>query len=113
MNLISVRDYKRHAQLRKPWNRSFSPDALQDYRESLITRGNELIECLTKLCRDSKDMFGHADIRVYISRWRFVFELYPSFLYITYLLSLDVSFDFMGDTALVPGFLTAIFAAIS
>lgn len=34
-SLISNRDLARHAQLRKPWNRAFGSEPLQDYTESL------------------------------------------------------------------------------
>lgn len=69
-NLIRVRDTNIHAHLRKQWNRAFGPGPLQDYEESLIARGTELVEHLKDVCHNSTHEFGHADIADYIGRWR-------------------------------------------
>lgn len=71
-SVVGVRDLNIHAQLRKPWARSFGPNAIKDYEESLVTTGIEFIEHLKELCRNSGDGYGHADMVGYISRWRFV-----------------------------------------
>lgn len=72
-----------HAQLRKQWNRAFAPGPLQDYEESLLASGIELIEHLKGVCHGSSDKLGHVDIADYIGRW---------------------SFDFMGDLAFGESF---------
>lgn len=95
--LISVRDYNIHAQLRKPWNRAFGPVALQDYEESLIARGTELVDHLKGICENSSDGVGHIDIAKYISYWRFDCSFFA--LTMPYLPIVIGSFDFMGDMA--------------
>lgn len=70
-NLIATRDTNVHAKLRKPWTRAFGPAALEDYEDSLVARGIELVEHLRGVCTNSENNLGHVDIADYINRWGF------------------------------------------
>ena len=51
-SLIGVRDLRRHAQLRKPWNNAFQSSALTDYEDMLKDRAAQFMTLLQKLCED-------------------------------------------------------------
>ena len=51
-SLIGVRDLRRHAQLRKPWNNAFQSAALTDYEDMLSERAAQFMTHLQKLCED-------------------------------------------------------------
>ncbi|KAJ3506926.1 hypothetical protein NMY22_g17093 [Coprinellus aureogranulatus] len=72
-NLHAVRDIKLHAELRKPWNKSFGKEPLKDYEDSLFKNAAILVEQLHGLCEKGEVLIDGA-------KW------------LSYL-----SFDFMGD----------------
>ena len=51
-SLIGVRDLRRHAQLRKPWNNAFRSAALIDYEDMLKDRAAQFMTHLQKQCED-------------------------------------------------------------
>ncbi|KAF8970540.1 cytochrome P450 [Flammula alnicola] len=81
--LISVKDFHRHAELRKPWNQAFKSTPLKSYEEILLQRATQLTSHLEKVCMSSADLRGHIDLAKWIS---------------------FLSFDFMGDIAFGGGF---------
>ncbi|KAF9543833.1 high nitrogen upregulated cytochrome P450 monooxygenase 2 [Agrocybe pediades] len=76
--LISTPDLQRHAQLRKPWNKAFGSEPMNDYAEILVEKANVLKEELMKRCQLSADQRGHVDLAGWINFF---------------------SFDFMGEMA--------------
>lgn len=82
-NLIGIRDLKRHAQLRKPWNRAFGPIPLKDYEDALLSRGVQLVRQLEDVCKVAPAGSGHVEMAQYFTYF---------------------SFDFMGDMAFGGGF---------
>ena len=87
--LIGVRDLRRHAQLRKPWNNAFQSAALIDYEDMLRDRAAQFMTHLQKLCEDGVCV----DLANLISFFSFVFRFV---ILLSYSLYCD-SFDFMGD----------------
>ncbi|KAF9007014.1 cytochrome P450 [Cyathus striatus] len=77
-SVIDVRDMEDHAQVRKPWNRAFSIEAVKDYQGLLIPRTNQFREELRRICDSSSDRVGHVDMAQLVSFF---------------------AFDFMGDLA--------------
>ena len=51
-SLTGIRDLRRHAQLRKPWNNAFQSAALIDYEDMLRDRATQFMTHLQKLCED-------------------------------------------------------------
>jgi hypothetical protein len=91
-SLIGVRDLRRHAQLRKPWNNAFQSAALIDYEDMLRDRAALFMSHLQKLCEDEVCV----DLANLIGFFSFVFR----FVYNTVIIILTPnSFDFMGDFA--------------
>ena len=88
-SLIGVRNLRRHAQLRKPWNNAFQSAALTDYEDMLNDRAAQFMTHLQKLCEDE----DCVDIANQINFFSFVFRLSH---YLSYSLYCN-SFDFMGD----------------
>ena len=70
-SLTGVRDLRRHAQLRKPWNSAFQSAALIDYEEMLRDRTAQFMTHLQKLCEDE----ASVDLANLISFFAFVFRL--------------------------------------
>ena len=70
-SLIGVRDLRRHAQLRKPWNNAFQSAALIDYEGMLRDRAAQFMTHLQKLCEDEVCV----DLANLISFFAFVFRL--------------------------------------
>ena len=70
-SLIGVRDLRRHAQLRKPWNNAFQSAALIDYEDMLRDRAAQFITHLQKLCEDKISF----DLAKQIDLFSFVFHL--------------------------------------
>ncbi|KIJ47442.1 hypothetical protein M422DRAFT_59510 [Sphaerobolus stellatus SS14] len=70
-NLIGIRDLKRHAQLRKPWNRAFGPSPIKDYEEALISRGTQFIGQLEEVCKSDSKGIEHIDIAEYFTFFSF------------------------------------------
>jgi cytochrome P450 len=69
--LIGVRDLRRHAQLRKPWNNAFQSAALIDYEDMLRDRAAQFMTHLQKLCEEEVCV----DLANLISFFSFVFRL--------------------------------------
>ncbi|KDR74026.1 hypothetical protein GALMADRAFT_269528 [Galerina marginata CBS 339.88] len=82
-SLISVPDLRRHAQLRKPWNKAFGTAPMNDFGEILIKKASELSDHLMEICKSSVDRHAHLDLAKWISYF---------------------AFDFMGDMAFGGGF---------
>ena len=72
-NLVGVRDLRRHAQLRKPWNNAFQSAALIDYEDMLRDRAAQFMTHLQKLCKDG--VCQCVDLADMISLFSFVFRL--------------------------------------
>jgi hypothetical protein len=70
-SLIGVRDLRRHAQLRKPWNNAFQSAALIDYEGMLRDRAAQFMTHLQKLCEDEVCV----DLANLINFFSFVFRL--------------------------------------
>ena len=70
-SLIGVRDLRRHAQLRKPWNNAFQSAALIDYEDMLRDRAALFMTHLQKLCEDEV----RVDLAKQIDLFSFVFHL--------------------------------------
>ena len=70
-NLISVRNLRRHAQIRKPWNNAFQSAALIDYEDMLMDRASQFMTHLQRLCQDEVCV----DLANVISLFSFVFRL--------------------------------------
>ena len=90
-SLIGVRDLRRHAQLRKPWNNAFQSAALIDYEDMLRDRAALFMTHLQKLCEDEV----RVDLANLIAYFSLVFRLPYYYHYSQYC----NSFDFMGDFA--------------
>jgi hypothetical protein len=88
-SLTGIRDLRRHAQLRKPWNNAFQSAALIDYEDMLRDRAAQFMTHLQKLSEDEVSV----DLANLISLFTFVFSFT---LLLSYLLYCN-SFDFMGD----------------
>ncbi|KDR74013.1 hypothetical protein GALMADRAFT_99754 [Galerina marginata CBS 339.88] len=76
-SLTSVRDLRRHAELRKPWNAAFKPSFIADHEGMLIARAEQFIAKLKELC-SPKNAQQTIDIALWINYF---------------------TFDFMGDLA--------------
>ena len=87
-SLTGIRDLRRHAQLRKPWNNAFQSAALIDYEDMLRDRATQFMTHLQKICEEEVCV----DLANLISFFAFVFRL--SYSYHTHYCN---SFDFMGD----------------
>ncbi|KAF4611795.1 hypothetical protein D9613_003715 [Agrocybe pediades] len=74
-SLTSVRDLRRHAELRKPWNNAFKPSAIASYEEMLRVHAEQFIQKLSELCQSKS---GSIDLAMWINYF---------------------TFDFMGDVA--------------
>ncbi|KAF9528829.1 cytochrome P450 [Crepidotus variabilis] len=74
-SLTGVRDLRRHAVLRKPWDAAFKPSALVPYEEMLLTRADQFVKKLKELLNTPE---AEADLSSWINRF---------------------TFDFMGDIA--------------
>ena len=70
-SLTGVRDLRRHAQLRKPWNNAFQSAALIDYEDMLRDRAAQFITHLQKLSEDEVCV----DLANLISFFALVFRL--------------------------------------
>jgi hypothetical protein len=70
-SLTGIRDLRRHAQLRKPWNNAFQSAALIDYEDMLRDRAAQFMTHLQKLCEDEVCV----DLSSLISFFAFVFRL--------------------------------------
>ena len=70
-SLTGVRDLRRHAQLRKPWNNAFQSAALIDYEDMLRDRAAQFITHLQKLSEDEVCV----DLANLISLFAYVFRL--------------------------------------
>ena len=88
-SLIGVKDLRRHAQLRKPWNNAFQSAALLGYEDMLRDRAAQFMTHLQKLSEDEVCV----DLANLIDLFSFVF-LFTTLL--SYSLYFN-SFDFMGD----------------
>ena len=88
-SLIGVRDLRRHAQLRKPWNNAFQSAALIDYEDMLRDRAAQFMTHLQKLYEDGVSF----DLANMINLFSFVFSFITLLSYSLYC----NSFDFMGD----------------
>ena len=77
-SLLGVRDLRRHAQLRKPWNNAFHSAALRDYKDMLRDRAAQFMTHLQKLCEDKVCV----DLANLIDFFSFVFLL--SYFYHTH-----------------------------
>ncbi|PPQ98481.1 hypothetical protein CVT26_013882 [Gymnopilus dilepis] len=75
-SLTSVRDLRRHAELRKPWNTAFKPSSIAEYEGMLIARAEQMIRCLKAFC--TRDGPSAIDLALWINFF---------------------TFDFMGDLA--------------
>ena len=88
-SLSGVRDLRRHAQLRKPWDIAFQSAALIDYEDKLRDRVAQFMSHLQKLCEDEVCI----DMANMVSFLAFVFRLscyYHSTHYIVTVLILCV-----------------------
>lgn len=65
--LINVRDFRRHAQLRKPWNKAFASAPMKDYEDIMIQRAAQLIGHLHRIVQRSPSRQGHIDLAKWIS----------------------------------------------
>jgi hypothetical protein len=93
-SLIGVRDLRRHAQLRKPWNNAFQSAALNDYEEMLRERAGQFMTHLQKLCEDGVG----ADMANLISLFSFVFRsshYYGTHYNVTVSISWVISCDYL------------------
>lgn len=77
-HMIGVRDLKRHAELRKPWNKAFGTEPMKDYEETLLTRVSILENCLQEICDAGEGGVAQVDVKAWASFF---------------------AFDFMGDVA--------------
>ena len=77
-SVIGVRDLRRYAQLRKPWNNAFQSAALRDYEDMLMDRAAQFMTHLQKLCEDEVCV----DLANLINFFSFVFRL--SYYYYTH-----------------------------
>lgn len=65
--LISTPDVHRHVQLRKPWNKAFGSEPMNDYAEILVDKATQLSEQLMLRCQSSPDRRGHVDLAGWIN----------------------------------------------
>jgi cytochrome P450 len=70
-SLLGVRDLRRHAQLRKPWNNAFQSAALIDYEDMLRDRAAQFMTHLQKVCEEEVCV----DLANLIDLFSFVFRL--------------------------------------
>ena len=70
-SLTGIRDLRRHAQLRKPWNNAFQSAALIEYEDMLRDRAAQFMTHLQDLC----DEEVCVDLANLISFFAFVFRL--------------------------------------
>lgn len=75
--VISIREPHRHSQRRRAWNKAFTSMSLKDYEPMLISRVQQLIECLE----------SHTNSKMDLTYWLSCF-----------------TFDFMGDMMFGGGF---------
>lgn len=61
-----------HTQLRRPWNKSFSPAPLKDYEELLVPRAYQLIQELERVCEETPSGFGEVDMAKWVSFFAYV-----------------------------------------
>ena len=84
-SLTGVRDLRRHAQLRKPWNNAFQSAALIDYEDMLRDRAAQFMSHLQKLCEDEVCV----DMANMISFLAFVFRL-PCYYHTHYIVTVSI-----------------------
>ena len=45
-SLTAVRNLRRHAELRRPWNNAFKPSSVESFAEMMAKRADQLVEAL-------------------------------------------------------------------
>ncbi|PPQ83920.1 hypothetical protein CVT25_000665 [Psilocybe cyanescens] len=68
-SLTSVRDFRRHAELRKPWDAAFKPTAMLNYEGMLTARAEQLVDKLKELSRS--ESFGNIDMALWLNYFTF------------------------------------------
>ncbi|KAF8879764.1 cytochrome P450 [Gymnopilus junonius] len=66
-NLVDIRDPVIHAQLRKPWNKAFSVEAVKGYEELVTRKALELKSLLEEVCNTSEGGIGQVDLARWVS----------------------------------------------
>lgn len=77
-SLTAVRDFRRHAELRKPWNNAFKPASIANYEGMLVARAEQFVQKLETLCKLQESNHEPIDLSMWINYF---------------------TFDFMGDLA--------------
>lgn len=70
-SLTSVRDSRRHAELRKPWDAAFKPAAMANYEGMLTARAEQLITKL-KDFSSSESSGCTVDISLWLNYFTFI-----------------------------------------
>lgn len=66
-NLVDLRDSVLHTQLRKPWNKAFSIEAVKGYEELIVRRVIELNSLLKEVCTTSERGIGRVDMANWVN----------------------------------------------
>ncbi|KAF5329576.1 hypothetical protein D9619_009005 [Psilocybe cf. subviscida] len=76
-SLTAVRNFRRHAELRRPWNNAFRPSSVEGFTEMMVKRVDQLVEVLKERASATKGGRG-IDLALWLNYF---------------------TFDFMGDLA--------------
>lgn len=71
-SLIGVRNLRRHAKLRRPWNDALKVTSLPDYEDMLLVRAEQFVNKLKELSRLEKAPGTSIDLASWISCFTFV-----------------------------------------
>ena len=66
-SLTAVRDLRRHAELRKPWNNAFKPAVIANYEGMLVARADQFVEKLKTVCKLQESNQEPADLSMWIN----------------------------------------------
>lgn len=71
-SLIGVRNLRRHAELRRPWNDALKITSLPDYEDMLLVRAEQFVDKLKELSRSENVPGTSIDLASWISCFTFV-----------------------------------------
>lgn len=76
-SLTAVRDLRRHAELRRPWNNAFKPSSVESFTEMMVKRADQLVEALKE--KTSAQAGGRAiDLALWLNYFTFVIYFFSS-----------------------------------
>jgi cytochrome P450 len=66
-SLTAVRNFRRHAELRKPWNNAFKPASIANYEGMLVARAEQFVQKLKTLCKLQESNDEPIDLSMWIN----------------------------------------------